>query len=120
MRGTSELIHARLCYGNNAKKLYEENEILIQTGLIDTTDEQPPIDAAIIKIDNKEIILTKMKETKSGNLNIKEYAGEQYHLTITDSEKKEDNETMYESDCIVTIGNLKSEYKLTGRYNLGL
>ncbi len=120
MRGTSELIHASICYGISSTKLYEENEILIQTGLIDTTDEQPPIHAAIIKVNNKEIVLTLIKDNNSENPDVKEYAGEQFHLTLKDSEKKEGNKITYESDCVITNGNLKSDYRLIGLRNLNL
>jgi hypothetical protein len=44
-------------FGTDLNLLKSENAILVQTGLIDTTDEQPPIPVAIVIIDNKEIIL---------------------------------------------------------------
>ena len=120
VRETSELIHAKIYYGTSFKRLDEENEILIQTGLIDTTDEHPPIDVAIIHVNNKEIVLTRSKEIQSADLNTKEYRGEGYHLILTFSKSLEDNITVYEGKCIISKGNLKSDYKIVGRHDLHL
>lgn len=120
MRATSDLIHVEVFYGLSSKKMFEQNEILIQTGYIDTTDEHPPKYAAIIKVNNKEVVLTLIKESGPENLYVEEYANEQYHLILKDSEKKEGNETVYKSECVITNGNLKSEYKLIGKSGLNL
>ena len=77
VRHSAELLTCDKIFADNLQAVEERNEILLQTGSIDTTDEQPPIKSAILTIGKNEIILTLINATtidKETIENIKEMA----------------------------------------------
>ena len=114
VRESSNLITCYKVYGTSLKKIEEENDILVQTGQIDTTTEQPPINVAVIKVNNNEIILTLVNETKTNNRIIEEYSGHNYNL-ILDCTK--DNAVNYTGSCTISTTQLKSTYHIVGTIN---
>lgn len=62
------------------------NEILLPTGVLDTTDEQPPIKVAAINIKSKEVILKFVKSFKSNGETKEIYSTEGYHMVLTYTE----------------------------------
>ena len=114
IRETSVLLHCDKVYGTSAKKIEEENEIIIQTGKIDTTDEHPPINAAIIKVKSIEVVLNQLKTYKLKESIVEEYSGDNYVLTISYEEK---GRGIFEGSCTITKGKLKSMYDIVGITN---
>jgi len=117
VRQSSDLLHCYKVYGSSFKSIEEENEIIIQTGEIDTTDEQKPITAAIVNIKNTEVVLnlsgTKMLDGKI----IEQYRNNEYTLVLSYSEE---SKGIYKGLCTISSGKLMSVYNITGINNVHL
>jgi hypothetical protein len=117
VRKTSDLLDCNRIFGYDTKRLYEENEILIQVGVIDTTTEHPPIEAAIVNIDNAEIVLNLTVDSVLNDRTIQEYSGNNYYLildflTITKSS--------FDGTCTIIKGKIRSTYHIVGITNPNL
>jgi len=123
VRKTSELLHCHRIYGYDAKRLYEENEILIQVGLIDTTTEHPPIEAAIVNINKTEIVLNLMLDSALDNRTIQKYFADNCYLILDFLTKKNNSNYgsyTYSGTCTITKGNMTSTYQIIGIDNPNL
>jgi hypothetical protein len=117
VRQSSELIHSDKIFGTSLKKIEEENEILLETGNIDTTDEHAPIYSALIKVQNVEIILNLVKSYMADDRQVEEYTSNGYKLVLS---YKKGNENEFDGKCTITSGKLKSTYNLVGVNNTHL
>lgn len=120
VRKTSDLLHCTMVYGSDAKRIYEENEILIQVGDIDTTTEHPPIKTAIVNINGAEIVLNLDFDSILDNRTIQKYSGDNFSLTLDFSTRK--NENYYGSyinsgTCVITKVTAISKYNIVGIAN---
>ncbi len=61
----------------------EKNEFILATGVIDTTDETPPIIVALICINRQTVQLNIVGSRKENNEFITEYAGNGYTLLLS-------------------------------------
>jgi len=123
VRKTSELLHCRIVYGYDAKRLYEQNEILIQVGVIDTTTEHPPIETAIVNIHKTEIVLNLDLDSVLGKRTIQKYSGDNYYLTLDYSTEKNESyygSYIYPGTCTITKGKVTSKYDIVGIANPNL
>ena len=121
VRMTSDLLQCQVIYGYNEKSLYQENEILIQVGLIDTTTEQSPIKAAIVHINRKELVLDLKSETVEAAHTIQIYFDGNYTMTLNFKKKDNyDGGDVYNCTCTLSTGKLSSRYELVGKVNLNL
>ena len=114
-RQSSELIHCEITFGSDLTTLRQENAILLQTGIIDTTDEQAPISAAIVLIDKKEVVLKLANHSEVENETSRRYEGQGYKLNLSyKTEMSQNNETIFKGKFVIKKENLKSEYDIVG------
>jgi hypothetical protein len=114
-RQSSELIHCEIAFGSDLTTLKQENAILLQTGIIDTTDEQAPIAVAIVLIDRKEVVLKSVNHHEVENETSRTYEGEGYKLNLSyKMDISQNNETIFKGKFVIEKGNLKSEYDIVG------
>ena len=114
-RQSSELNHCEYIFGTDLNTLKFENAILLQTGVVDTTDEQPPIPVAIVIIDKKEVILKLLSQHGVENDTSRIYKGEGYTLDLTFKKQiAEHNETIFNGKFVIEYKGLKSEYHIEG------
>lgn len=113
---TSEYLHCDKVFSNSRDSIVQLNQIMIQTGTIDTTDERT-FRAAIIHIQGKEIILDLVKSNQSHNDHHEQYAGKGYKLKLNYEPKSLANDTMYTGNCEIWQGKLHSDIKVEGIRN---
>jgi hypothetical protein len=114
-RQTSELNHCENIFGNDLNSLKYENAILLQTGVVDTTDEQVPIPIAIIIVDKKEIVLKLTSRNEIANEITRAYEGEGYKLKLNYNKNiTEHNETIFKGKFFIEYKSMKSEYEIEG------
>ena len=116
VKESSSLLHCEKILADNADAIDERNEILLQTGVIDTTDEKPPIRTAILNIDNKEVILTLKKSYSEKDISIEIYVGDDYNLTL--SYKKKENEngiSTFIGKFVIENNKYKKKFDIQGR-----
>ncbi len=110
---SSEFISCQLTYGANYESLHYRNECWIQTGIIDTTSESPPIPVAIIYINKKEIILPRQSENDNDDHFTEIYADQQYTLIISCAmENDESGGRLYKGVFRLTSGGRTHEHKV--------
>lgn len=123
VRKTSDLLHCHIIYGYDAKRLYEQNEILIQVGVIDTTTENPPIETAILNINRAEIVLSLKSDSVLGNRTIQKYSDGSYDLTLDYLTEKNEGyygSYIYPGTCTITKDKKTSKYDIVGIANPNL
>ncbi|MGG9961188.1 hypothetical protein [Ferruginibacter sp. SUN106] len=114
-RQSSDINHCEIIFGTDLNTLKYENAILLQTGFIDTTNEQAPIPIAIVIIAKKEIILKLIRSNEVGNETRRLYENEDYKLNLTYKKQVEEhNEIIYKGNFSIENKGLKSEYNVTG------
>ena len=114
-RQSSDLNHCEYIFGSDLTKLKNENAILLQIGVVDTTDEQAPIPIAIIIIDKKEVILKLMSSQEVENNSSRTYEGEGYKLVLHyKREIMENGEAVFTGDFLIENKSQQSEYKVVG------
>lgn len=112
---SSDLNQCEILFGEDIKTLKYENTFLLQTGTIDTTDEHPPIPAAIIFIDKKEVILNLVKNQASDNQTNSIYEGGGYTINLSyKKEMGEYYETIYSGQFTIENKEHASTYKVVG------
>jgi hypothetical protein len=113
---TSDYLHCDKVFSNSRDSLVQLNQILIQTGTIDTADERS-FKAAIIHIRGKEIILDLVKARQSHSERHEQYAGKGYKLELNYEPKSLANDTVYTGTCQIWNGKLHSDIKVEGIRN---
>lgn len=113
---TSEYLHCDKVFSNSRDSIVQLNQIMIQTGTIDTTDERS-FKAAIIHIQGQEVILDLVKANQSHNERNEHYAGKGYKLELNYEPKTLGNDTIYTGNCEIWQGKLHSDIKVEGIRN---
>ncbi len=113
---TSEYLHCDKVFSNSRDSIIQLNQIMIQTGTIDTTDERS-FKAAIIHIQGKEVILDLVKAHQSHSERHEQYTGKGYKLELNYEPKNLGNDTMYIGNCEIWQGKLHSDIKVEGIRN---
>ncbi len=106
-----------MLFGENIKTMEEKNAFIVATGLIDTTDEHPPIRVAFVSIDNRLLELTFIEGTRNGDKITDAYYSNGFTLLVsTVAGKADDPKSRYEK-AHIRIGNKNghSEYDVFGR-----
>ncbi|NCD69691.1 hypothetical protein [Mucilaginibacter agri] len=103
-------------FANSRKSIVELNEILVQTGVVDTSEIVGP-PAAVIHVQGKEIILNLIKGNKDGDNFNQLYAGKDYKLLLNYKAKHYDNRTEYVGYCEVWHQTLHSKFDVEGLDN---
>ncbi|MES2332792.1 MAG: hypothetical protein V4539_24500 [Bacteroidota bacterium] len=109
--------HNSMLFGENIKLMEEKNEFIVATGMIDTTDEYPPVKVAFISIDKQLMQLNFMETTKNGDEITNAYYANGFTLLVSFTmEEKEDQKNIYEK-AHLRIGNKDkhSEYIVFGK-----
>jgi len=116
VRHSSELLTCDKIFADNLKAIEERNEILLQTGAIDTTDEQQPIKSAIVTINKIEIALTLQNSATTNNETIETYKGHGYDLTLTfKSTIGQYNKLVYTGNFTIKNSTAKREFAIEGK-----
>jgi len=116
VRHSSELLGCDKIFADNLQAIEERNEILLQTGSIDTTDEQPPVKSAILTIDKNETILTLIDVTTTNKETIEKYQGNGYNLTLTyQNTVGKYDKLIYIGKFIIENSKSKREFKIEGK-----
>jgi hypothetical protein len=116
VRESSPLLLCQKIFASDLDAIEERNEILLQTGVIDTTDEQAPIKSAILHIDNQELVLTYDKSYGTNQETVEIYSGGGFHLVLTYEEiKKVGPHTIFQGHFVIWNKNFKSEFDIFGR-----
>ena len=113
---TSELLHSQKEFGEDLDKLKYENKFILQIGYIDTTDEEPPIRTAIIKINEKDILMNFVESKTSNDSTVEVYANTDYKISLFYQKKEDDilHEIFYSGELVVETKGKKSEYSVKG------
>jgi len=116
VRESSNLLKCEKIFADNLAAIDENNEILLQTGVVDTTDEHPPIRTAIIHIDDKEVFLI-FERSGMKNAEISEvYKGGGYKLTLTyEQGSSKYGRTIYNGKFLVEGTASVIEHEVAGR-----
>jgi len=116
VRHSSELLTCDKIFADNLKAIEERNEILLQTGAIDTTDEQQPIKSAIVTINKIEIALTLQNSTTTNSETIETYKGHGYDLTlIFKTTIGQFNKLVYIGKFTIKNSTSKREFEIEGK-----
>lgn len=106
-----------MLYGENIKSMEEKNAFIVATGLIDTTDEHPPVKVAYMSIDKRLMELTFIESIRNEDKITDAYFANGFTLLISTTISKEnDPGTRYEK-AHIRIGNKNghSEYTVFGK-----
>lgn len=117
IRYTPEYFLNSIVWGENETAIKMKNEYLLETGVIDTTSETPPIKVAFIAMQNKTIQLNFQKQDLSSNKIIETYIGNDYTLILTKNKKINSNDD-YKALVVVSKSGLTAEYELIGKNGL--
>ena len=121
---TSDVLECNTVYSTSRKSIVELSEILIQTGQIDTLEDNSQ-SAAIIHDRGKEIVLNLIKVTKSNGFVREFYSGHGYKLELNYQVKRMDigindikyQDPYYEGDCQIWHEKLYSKINIIGMRN---
>ena len=109
VRKSSEFLHCQKIFAEHLDALHKENEILLQTGSTDSAK------AAIIEVDDNEIILYHLKSYPANDGTTEEYAGSDYKLTLTYKENTNEHGTViYKGKFVVEDKKSRREYQVEG------
>jgi hypothetical protein len=116
VRQSSNLLHCEKIFAQDLEAIEERNEILLQTGSIDTTDEQAPIKTAILRIDNADVILSLFRSYSQDNKTIEIYAGANYSLTLTYTQEKDNQGKLtYHGNFLLENNGFRKQFEIAGR-----
>lgn len=113
---SSDLLKCDKVFADSRKSIVELNEILVQTGVIDTAEITGP-PAAIIHIQGKEIILDMVKSKKDGDNFNQLYAGKGYKLLLDYKAERHDTHTDYVGYCEVWYQKSHAKFNVEGLEN---
>jgi hypothetical protein len=109
---TSQYLKCDKVFATSRDSIVQLNEILIQTGTLDTLEDRA-IKASVIHVRGKELILDLVKESQSDDHHNELYAGKGYKLALN----YKPNKTGYEGDCQIWNGKLHTKIKIEGIKN---
>ena len=116
VRHSSHLLNCEKIFADDLKAIEERNEILLQTGVIDTTDEHLPIRTAIVNIDKNEVELTFEKSYSIQKETTEIYKGSGYVLTLTyEMTKNKFDNPIYKGKFVIETNAVKREFEVEGR-----
>ena len=120
IRSVKQSVHILSCekvFAEDLKRMDEENEILLQTGILDTTNEHPPLRVAIVYVGKNMVTLIFEKSYKSGAEISEVYKAEGYNLRLTYEETKNKyGNPIYNGTFVVETAKSKSEFDVMGHH----
>jgi hypothetical protein len=115
---TSDRLECHKVFSVTRKQIVELNEILIQTGTTEAPDNRT-INAAVIHVKGREILLNRLSVVKSGDKFKELYTGEGYKLALNYQLKKLQNSITYKGYCELWQDKLYNKINVEGiRSNL--
>jgi hypothetical protein len=106
-----------MIFGKSKKSLDQLNEMLLQTGKMDTSDESR-INVAVVYINISELVLNEISKIQVNDTTIEKYSGHGFSLTFIYSiEDKNSEHYIYNAKAIISNSNIKSVYQLIGEDN---
>lgn len=69
-------------YGENLKQMQEKNAFILATGVVDTTDETPPTEIALISVNNKTIQLALEQRLRSKDHVTEDYRAGEFFIRL--------------------------------------
>jgi len=81
-------VSSSILWGDDAESTTKLNKYRIIRGVIDTTDENPPIHIAMIQVNHASVQMDLIKRDTSDNKIIEEYKSSEYYLKVIFSRKK--------------------------------
>jgi len=113
---TSDRLECDKVFAESRKAIVEMNEILVQTGAIDTSGDTT-VRAAIIHVNDREEIVNLVKTGKAGNRSTEEYRNESYKVILHYEPNKVGFIAAYQGELEVWKGNLYSKLSVEGLRN---
>jgi hypothetical protein len=117
-RQSSDLMNCTKIFGYSVKKLEEENEILIQTGIFYANGDGEDKPAAIMKVNNTDRVLYLITEKAISGEKTEVYEGDGYCLSLRYIERLKANGIYFDGRCRIRKGITISEYKIEGQPNI--
>jgi hypothetical protein len=114
VRHSSDLLHCDKVFGYSSKTLREKNEILLQTGYVDTTTETKPFEVAIINYKRNEIVMVLNKRTENQNIVTESYSNYTFNITLTYSKETINRSPIYKGAFVIQLNHLESSYSVEG------
>lgn len=113
---TSNRLNCNKVFANSRKDIVELNEILVQTGSIDTVENAALI-AAVIHVKGKELFLNQVSAVSQHGEFTETYAGKGYKLELRYQAETVNNSVTYWGTCQLWNGKLHTKFKVEGIIN---
>jgi len=113
---TSEYLYCDKVFAADRKSITELNEILLQTGVIDTLDDTT-VRAAVIHVNNQEEIINLAKSEQNGEVLTETYAGKVYKVILNYELDRSGYITAYKGSVEIWKGPLYSKLEIHGLRN---
>jgi hypothetical protein len=114
VRHSSDLLHCEKVFGYSIKRLREKNEILLQTGYVDTTTETKPFETAIINYKQNEIVMVLNRRTENQNMVTESYSNDTFNIRLTYSKETIHQSSIYKGTFVIQLNHLESTYSVEG------
>ncbi|UEG54424.1 hypothetical protein LLH06_05520 [Mucilaginibacter daejeonensis] len=112
---TSDQLECDRVFAESRKAIIELNEILIQTGALDSNDHM--VRACIIHVGGKEVVLKLERSAKQDTDKIEEFAGEGYALKLTYHPQQAGTDTVYLGKAHISYGAEVTDMAVEGVRN---
>ncbi len=99
---TSDQLECDRVFAHDRKAIIELNEILIQTGTIDSYDHK--LRACIIHVAGKEVVMKLERSAKQNDNTIEEFAGEGYAVKLNYHPQQAGSDTVYVGKAHISHG----------------
>lgn len=113
---TSEYLVCDKVFSDTRKSIVEMNEILIQTGKIDTLEDTVAM-GAVIHDQGKEIILNRTKSAHKGDHYSEEFTGDVYRMILNYDQKTVYSSVGYYGTCQLWIDGKQHDFDVEGIRN---
>lgn len=114
---TSEYLICDKVFSDTRKSIVEMNEILIQTGKIDTLEDTIAM-GAVIRDQGHEVILNRIRAAHKGEHYTEQFAGKGYRLLLNYDEKTVYSSLNYIGTCELWIDDKHYEFDIEGTRNV--
>ncbi len=112
---TSDQLECDCVFAESRKAIIELNEILTQTGAIDSDDHK--LRACIIHVDGKEVVMKLERSAKQNDDTIEEFAGEGYAVKLSYHPQQAVTATVYVGKAHISHGADATDVAVEGVRN---
>ena len=114
-RQSSDLMKCTKVFGYTVNKIVEGNELLVQTGMFNISGNRQEKQAAIVRINNIDRVLSLETAKAISGEKTEVYDGDGYSLSIRYVEKQKGNGIYYDGHCRIRKGITITDYKIEGQ-----